>query len=58
MTITMQFNRKGLCGNNPISHIDPMGTSLSSFGQGLKDGGIGGFIEGVKYDLLFGAVSP
>src|ERR1051325_816561 len=51
------MNRYAYAGNNPITHLDPMGTSWSTFAQGLKDGGISGFWEGVKYGLLFGAVS-
>lgn len=51
------MNRYAYAGNNPISRIDPMDTSWSTFADGLKDGGIDGFWEGLKYGLLFSAIS-
>jgi RHS repeat-associated protein len=51
------MNRYAYVGNNPISRIDPMGTSWSTLVDGLKDGGIEGFWEGVKYGVLFAAIS-
>ena len=43
--------------NNPLSFFDPSGLSWQTFKQGLIDGGISGFWEGLKWGALFGLLA-
>jgi RHS repeat-associated protein len=43
-------------GNDPLSLIDPLGLSWSTFGQGLAEGGATGFFLGLVVGALFAAL--
>jgi RHS repeat-associated protein len=43
-------------GNDPLSLVDPLGLSWSTFGQGLVDGGSSGFVIGLIVGALFAAL--